>query len=115
MNILDIILNKYPEIQGVSYWETQYDGTPWNHPYEGLVWENKEISKPTKTQLNTWSKEAAVIQSYTEKTNIIDNAAILKQLIEIDKKSIRALRAGEPERLEALEQQAIELRTQLKR
>ena len=57
MNYLDIISLKHPGIQGVSYWKTQYDGTPWADDYDGLVWENKEIPKPTKKQLAQWAKD----------------------------------------------------------
>jgi hypothetical protein len=57
MNIFEIITFKYPGIQQVSYWGTQYDGTPWNDPYDGLIWENKDIPKPTKEELALWEKE----------------------------------------------------------
>jgi hypothetical protein len=54
---LDKVLYLYPDIQGVMYWHTQYDGTPWNDPYDGLVWENKEIEKPTQAELDALDDE----------------------------------------------------------
>ncbi len=57
MNIFDIILIKFPGIEGVSYWHAQYDGSPWDDPYDGLVWENKTIQKPTKEEIQEWSND----------------------------------------------------------
>jgi hypothetical protein len=51
-NYLEKVLYLYPNIQKVMYWHTQYDGTPWNDPYDGFVWENQEIEKPTKAFLD---------------------------------------------------------------
>lgn len=62
MNYIDIITLKYPEIQHVSYWGTQFDGTPWEDPYDGLKWENTEIPKPTKEELALWEKEVSPIK-----------------------------------------------------
>ncbi len=98
MNIFDIIISKYPDIQGVSYWQTQFDGTPWKDPYDGLVWENKDIPKPTKEELLAWSKEASV-----------------KAVFESEKVSIsRQLEYPPIEKLvEALWEMVIEHRTEL--
>lgn len=52
INYLDKVLYLYPDIQRVSFWETQYDCTPWNDPYDGLVWENTDIEKPSKETLD---------------------------------------------------------------
>lgn len=57
MSIIKVISLKYPGIQRVSYWQTKFDGTPWDDPYEGLVWENTEIPKPTKEELALWEKD----------------------------------------------------------
>lgn len=57
MNCIDIITLKFPEIQHVMYWNTKQDGTPWEDPYEGLIWENKEIPKPTKKELTQWAED----------------------------------------------------------
>lgn len=52
MTYLDKILYLYPDIQQVSYWNTQYDGSAWDDPYDGLIWENTEIEKPLKETLD---------------------------------------------------------------
>ncbi len=52
VNYLDKILYLYPDIQRVSYWHTQYDGKEWADPYDGIVWENIEIKKPSKKKLD---------------------------------------------------------------
>jgi hypothetical protein len=51
-NYFDKVLYLYPNIQRVAYWYTQYDGTPWSDPYDGLIWENTEIEKPSKATLD---------------------------------------------------------------
>lgn len=48
----DKILYLYPNIQGVSYWSTQYNGEPWENAYDGIVWENKDIPKPSQLELD---------------------------------------------------------------
>jgi hypothetical protein len=57
MNYFDAILYKYPGIEHVSYWYTQKDGTAWLDPYDGLIWENKDIPKPSKEDLKQWVKD----------------------------------------------------------
>lgn len=57
MNYIQAILYKYPTIEKVTYWETQYDGTPWADPYDGLIWENQEHPKPTKEEIEAWILE----------------------------------------------------------
>lgn len=47
----------YPGIQGVMYWHTQSDGTPWNNPYDGIVWENTDIEKPSQAMLDELNDE----------------------------------------------------------
>lgn len=52
IHILEIIRAIYPSIQGgFAYWHTRPDGTPWDHPMEGLVWENTEFEKPSWEQI----------------------------------------------------------------
>ncbi len=58
---LDKILYLYPNIQRVSYWYTQYDGTPWDDNYDGIVWENIEIEKPSKATLD--ALDDAIVES----------------------------------------------------
>lgn len=52
INYFDKILYLYPNIQRVMYWHTQQDGTPWDDAYDGIVWENTEIEKPSKENLD---------------------------------------------------------------
>lgn len=111
MNILDIILLKYPGIQGVSYWDTQYNGSPWTKPIEGLVWENREYSKPTQQDLDRWTIDYNAQLNFKE--NKIINQPIYEQLNNIDLMSIRALREDDTQRLTDLEDQAVTLRAQL--
>lgn len=54
MNCIDAIRFKYPDIQDVLYWSTKYDGTPLDNIYEGLVWNNKEIPKPSLKEIDQW-------------------------------------------------------------
>ncbi len=63
---LDKILYLYPTIQRVMLWETRYDGTPFEDPYDGIVWENTEIDKPSKEILDA-IPEALVIAAKKEK------------------------------------------------
>lgn len=61
----DKIMYLYPNIQGVLYWHTQstfhnitgkndmaYDGVPWPNAYDGLIWSNTDILKPTQEELD---------------------------------------------------------------
>jgi hypothetical protein len=49
---LDKIRHLYPNIQQVMYWHAQQDGKPWEDPYEGIIWENTSIPKPSKEDLD---------------------------------------------------------------
>lgn len=111
INYLNIIMFKYPGIQGVSYWEAQYDGSPWNDPYEGLVWENTTFPKPTQSDLEQWQLEYT--DAYQFMQNRLINKPIYDQLDQIDLKSIRALREGNIQRIADLESEAATLRAQL--
>lgn len=68
--IIDIILQKYPGIQGVSYWSANQDGTPLKDPYDGLVWDNQAIPKPSKKEFNDWINDSSLIASITIKSYI---------------------------------------------
>lgn len=61
-NYFDKIKYLYPDIQGVSYWGTQYDGKEWNDPYDGIVWENKEIAKPSKKILDSLNENVVIAE-----------------------------------------------------
>jgi len=52
-NIFEKCLYLYPDTQGITYWQARRDGTPWQDPYDGLIWEVKDIPKPTKQELDT--------------------------------------------------------------
>lgn len=106
MNYLEKVLKLYPNIQGVMYWHTQQDGTPWKDTYDGLIWENTEIPKPTKKQLDA-------VVGYSDEYLKQINSEVYKKLDEIDFKSIRALRTNDTERLQQLEQEAVALRAQI--
>lgn len=114
MNYFDTILLKYPEIQGVMYRHAQLDGTPWSDPYEGLTWENKDIPKPSKEELDKWQVELQ--QQYEYKQNAVANATIMAQLDALDIKSIRSLRepsSASTTKLAEIKQQAVALRAKL--
>ena len=53
---LDKVLYLYPGIQHVQYWYTKQDGSNWEDPYDGLVWNNIDIPKPTRQDLMAVSK-----------------------------------------------------------
>lgn len=90
---------------------TQYDGSPWNDPYDGLIWENKDIPKPSKEDLTKWARELEA--EYALKQNKLANEPIYQQLDALDIKSIRALRTNDINRLAEIEQEAQALRAQL--
>ncbi len=71
---LDKILYLFPEATGVSYWQTQYDGTPWEDPYDGLVLENPNFEIPRRT------------------LDALDDAIVEKALEEMKKEAEKAAR-----------------------
>lgn len=111
MSIFDTLILKYPGVEGITYHHTKEDGSAWSDPYEGLVWENKDIAKPTKKNLRDWAIEFEA--AYQQKRLKDLNKDVYEKLDEIDLKSIRALRTGDTERLQQLEAEAVELRSQL--
>lgn len=80
--MINIILAKYPGIQGVTYWETQYDGTPWDNPIDGLVWENKDIPKPTEKDIEQWKLEFDLYlkQEQARQARVLKYPPIVNQL-----------------------------------
>ena len=53
-NTIEAIKEIYPNIEGgFVYWATKKDGTSWENPIDGLVWENTQYTKPTVDQLST--------------------------------------------------------------
>lgn len=69
----------YPNIQGVSFWQTQYSGEPWENSYDGIVWENQEIPKPTQAELDalddTVVEAELMARAEIERKQIRDDAA----------------------------------------
>lgn len=74
-------------------------------------WSLEGIPMPSVDDLQQWEQEVSALYQQ-EQFNIV-NREILLQLEEIDKKSIRALRANDMGRLQQLENKAKLLRKQL--
>ena len=56
MNVIDAIRKFYPEIEGgFVYWATNKDGSEWNNPIDGLIWENTMFPKPTWEEIESCS------------------------------------------------------------
>ena len=100
--IIDVILAKYPGIQHVVYWHTQHDGSAWEHPYEGLIWENTEIPKPSKEEIAQWEVEFSTVLLNDKNSGLramhypsIDEliVAMWKQTVEGDSTSMNELQA----------------------
>lgn len=71
-------------------------------------WELPQYPKPTPEELKEWNRELDPLIQRDRKVRDIQ-----ARLVEIDMKSIRALRANDSARLAELEQQATKLRAQL--
>lgn len=71
-------------------------------------WELSQYPKPTPEELKEWDRELEPLIQRDRKVRDIQ-----ARLVEIDMKSIRALRANDNVRLAELEQQATKLRSQL--
>lgn len=80
-NIIEAIRAIYPNIQGgFVYWETKADGSEWECPIDGLVWENAEFTKPSWGQItdklldlnfeNAKIKKIAEIKSIRDAKNV---------------------------------------------
>lgn len=100
--MIDIILAKYPGIQHIVYWHTQQDGSNWEHPYDGLIWENTEIPKPSKEEIARWEVEfsTAILneknkgeRAYHYPSEGELTIALWKNLVENDPTSLNELQA----------------------
>lgn len=70
MNVTAAIRLIYPNIQGgFMYRQTHSDGTLWENPIDGLVWENKEFEKPTWDQIALYSNIYELHEGKTNKIN----------------------------------------------
>lgn len=76
---------------------------------------NREEPKPTQKDLDKWAIDFA--DEYTQEKAKEEfkqrNEDVLKQLDEVDFKSIRAIREADQERIDELEAEAVALRAQL--
>lgn len=108
MNLFDILSIKFPGASFLHDIKLQDDGegayiAEWNLPQP----------KPDANTIKSWFLDKSVIEEYNTKQNKLLNQDIYKKLEEIDLKSIRAIRSNDLERMQELEQQAVELRNQL--
>lgn len=98
--VIELIKYKYPDIQRVSYWETKYDGSPHKDFYDGLVWENPDIAKPSRFELLQWWEEYSPV--YNEKQIELQRlkeypspeslvVALWKQIVENDSTEVQSL------------------------
>lgn len=106
MLLNDILKLKYPSVDFTTQIILQDDGQgcyikEWNLP----------DSKPTQALLDQWAVDLQ--QQYQFAQNKLKNLPIYQQLEAIDLRSMRAMRVNDTQRLQALEQDAINLRNQL--
>lgn len=108
MTLYDILVLKFPEADFLKdiILEDRSDG---NGPYI-REW-NLDIPSPTAAELSIWEEDVAL--QYSFNANRIANKPIYDQLNAIDARSIRALRVNDLQKLQELEEEAIELRLQL--
>lgn len=76
---LDRALVLYPGIQGISYRSTTQEGVPLQDPYDGLVWNNLVIPKPSKLTLDLVTN-LQVIAAQEIARKVIRNAEARKNL-----------------------------------
>lgn len=90
MTYFDKILYLYPNIREISYQHSQIDGTPWDDPYDGLIWENKDIPKPSKQTLDAVDENVILQKKNTDaeqrKIQEIKDNPIFKILLAQEKK-----------------------------
>lgn len=100
---------KYPNIdllEQVQVWDRK-DGNG-EFIYK---WDSKLGDIPSSAQLAQWREELS--GAYVKEQNKIKNQGLKEQLLQLDLKSIRALRTKDQTRLDELEAQAVELRKKL--
>lgn len=106
MNLADILRLKFP-VEFINF--IIQVGDKGSGP-EIVMWP-ENYPEPNEENLNIWKQE--VLSLWEKEQFEAINADILKQLEEIDSKSIRALRTNDTAKLDELEQQAVILRQQL--
>lgn len=110
MNIVQICQIKFPDAIRDSKITFRTDD---NINLELATWDIDEVARPTEEQILAWENDQDFIDLVTAKNKAEHNAPILEELDKLDLKSIRAIRAGDPQYIEIYEQQAAALRAQL--
>jgi hypothetical protein len=79
----DRLMYLYPNTQGITYKFTKDDGTSWDDPYDGLVWENNTIAKPTKEAIESIDDTVVATELANRKElerKTVRNAAAVKDV-----------------------------------
>jgi predicted P-loop ATPase/GTPase len=105
MNILDVLSLKSSDQEFFNAMILTEDG--------GIHSWYLEEHPVNSNEFDLWVSDAPVNSKYTKQINDIINKNILKELLEIDTKSIRALRTNDTARLAQLESQAAAFRLKL--
>jgi hypothetical protein len=88
---LEKIQYLYPGIQKVMQWDANFDGTPFNDPYDGVVWENTEYDKPSKEVLDAIPDEDIIASQKEKELNALcdslKNDTMAKMMYMMEKKS----------------------------
>ncbi len=121
MTYLDKILYLYPDAQGVMYWHTQQDGTPWENPFEGLVFENPNFPVPTKEDLDSLEDEVVAdelrrreeVRTKTERDRKYAQDLSVVASFRLQKETSKDLTFSE--HLDALEAESATLEAELRR
>jgi hypothetical protein len=58
MNYLDKVLYLFPDLQNVVYWHDICEEAPSEDAYERLIWNNNDIPKPSKDDLDALDENA---------------------------------------------------------
>lgn len=70
--IIQAIKEIYPNIEGgFAYWETKQDGSDWESPIDGLIWENAQFEKPTWSQIDALLPSSTTIKKERKKESLI--------------------------------------------
>lgn len=101
MNISEILFFKYREALDTDLIRLQDDG---DGPYIAY-WDESLGKQPDLETIKSWEPDANIQHQIS-----IINSSILKQLQDLDSRTIRALREGNQDRIKQLETEAVELR-----
>lgn len=95
--------------------EYGWPGAQWSlhgETYEGLIWHDTQAPKPTLEEIQNMFISYQQSEIYNTRQLQKNHSDLLRQLEEIDRKSIRALRENNVQRLTQLENEAIAIRAQ---